>query len=411
MERQNGAPRDSEWRRHGSIILPCLAGNLLCSIHAYSLGPMIVPLERAFGWSRSGITAGLLIISLVAIFVAPLVGMAIDRYGPRRIALPGAVLYCLALGLFATTGSSLTNWWALWLFLALANMCVAPMVWIAAINARFDRNRGMALALALCGTSLGGAAIPLLTTLLIAGQGWRGAYVALALIGAITVLPLLVLLFKDLKPRDLAGEPHSAPASGERLREVRSQMATPRFIKLAGAVLLFTLALCVFTTNGVPVLLGEGFASVTAASIVGVAGIGSLLGRLLGGLLLDRFEARKVAAISVALPALSCALLLATDASVPLAFAAFLTIGLAAGAEYDACAYLAARHFGMRHFGALFGMITGLILLSNGVAPASANYVFDVTGSYEPVIWTAMALFAASSLLFASLGPYPETVT
>lgn len=411
MSRQSGERADSEWLRHGWIVLPCMAGNLLCALHAYSLGPMITPLEREFGWSRAGITGGLLIISVVAMFVAPLVGMAIDRYGPRRIAIPGTIAYCLALALFGTTGSSLLNWWALWLFLALANMCVAPMVWTAAINARFDTNRGMALALALCGVSIAAIVVPLLTTVLIASQGWRGAYFALALSGLVVVLPLMLLLFKDSQPRPADDEAQALTGNRWRFREVREQARSPRFLKLAGAVLLFTLALCVFTTNGVPVLLGEGFNSVTAASIAGATGLGSLLGRLLGGFLLDRFEARKVAAISVAIPVLSCCLLLATDATVPLAVLAFLMIGLASGAEYDACAYLAARHFGMRHFGALFGVITGMILLSNGVGPAVANYVFDVSGSYEPVIWAAMALFASSSALFYSLGSYPETVS
>ncbi len=405
-----------EWRRYGWIILPCMAGNLLCSLHAYSLGPMIAPLEREFGWSRAGITGGLLIISLIAILIAPLVGMAMDRVGPRRIAIPGAVLYCLALGLFATTGASLFNWWALWLLLALANMAVAPMIWTAAINSRFDRNRGMALALALSGVSISAAIVPLVTTMLIASQGWRGAYIALALIGLLTVLPLIVLLFKDMPAPEAAPEAASQAATqaapwqsrAGRFAEVRSLAASPRFLKLAGAVLMFTMALCVFSTNGVPVLLGEGFSSVTAASIAGATGIGSLTGRLLGGLLLDRFEARKVAAISVALPALACAVLLATDASVPIAIAVFFTMGLASGAEYDACAYLAARHFGMRHFGALFGVITGLILLSNGVGPAGANLVFDMHGSYEPVIWVAAALFLCASALFSALGSYPE---
>ena len=108
----------------------------------------------------------------------------------------------------------------------------------------------------------------------------------------------------------------------------------------------------------------------------------------------------------MALPAFSCALLLATEASVPIATAAFLMLGLSSGVEYDACAYLAARHFGMRHFGALFGVITGLILLSNGVAPAGANLVYDLTASYELVIRTAMGLFLGSSVLFYLLGPY-----
>jgi MFS family permease len=405
---QNGTAPPGEWRRHGWIVLPCFAGNLLGSIHAYSLGAMIAPLEGEFGWSRAGITGGLLIISVVAIFVAPVVGMAVDRFGPRRVAIPGIVFHCLALGLLSTTGSSLMNWWSLWLFVAFSNMCIAPMLWTAAINARFDRNRGMALALALCGTSVGAATVPLLTTVLIEAQGWRGAYISLALIGFIGVMPLILLLFRDVRPQeDQGASPTDAPSQG-RLFEIRGQATSPTFLKLAGAVLMFTMALCVFTTNGVPVLLGEGFTAVAAASVAGATGLGSLSGRLLGGYLLDRYTARVVAAIAVTLPAASCALLLGTDASVPVATFAFFMIGLSSGVEYDAVAYLAARHFGMRHFGALFGIVTGFILLSNGIGPAGANLVYDLVGSYEPVVWTTMCLFLGASALFYLTGPYPR---
>src|SRR5688572_7826847 len=93
--RYDSEAQAGEWRRHGWIVLPCLAGNLLCSVHAYSLGPMIVPLEREFGWSRAGITGGLLIISIVAVIVAPIVGMVVDRFGARRVAIPGGLLFSL----------------------------------------------------------------------------------------------------------------------------------------------------------------------------------------------------------------------------------------------------------------------------------------------------------------------------
>ncbi len=410
MTARDGTAPFGEWRRHGWIVLPCFTGNLLGSIHAYSLGAMVTPLEAEFGWTRSGITAGLLIISVVAIFVAPAVGMAVDRFGPRRVAIPGIAFHCLALGLLSTTGGDLWNWWALWLFLAFSNMCIAPMLWTAAINSRFDRNRGMALALILCGTSVGAATIPLITTMLIDAQGWRGAYITLALIGFMTAMPLILLLFTDHRPPDAADAPPVAEEGTSRLRAVRTAASSPRFLKLGGAVLMFTTALCVFTTNGVPVLLGEGFDAVAAASIAGATGIGSLSGRLLGGFLLDRYEARKVAAIAVTLPAAACGLLLATEASLPVATVAFFMIGLSSGVEYDACAYLAARHFGMRHFGALFGIITGFILLSNGIGPAGSNLVYDLLASYEPVIWTAMGMFLGSSVLFYLLGSYPERI-
>ena len=60
-----------EWRSHGMVAFTSMAGITLCSSHGYTLGVMIAPLEDEFHWSRAGITGGLLIISTLAIFLAP----------------------------------------------------------------------------------------------------------------------------------------------------------------------------------------------------------------------------------------------------------------------------------------------------------------------------------------------------
>ena len=397
----------SEWRRHGWIILPCLAGNLLCSVHSYALGAMIGPLESEFGWKRAEISAGLLVISTIAMVFAPIAGMALDRFGARRIVLPGVLLYCGALALLGTANQSILHWWVLWGLLGMANMLVAPMVWAAAINGRFDQHRGKALALALCGSSVSAIFIPSLTTALIDWQGWRGAYFTLGLISCGIVFPLVLLLFHDVS-RPPEDQQRSAGMPRSRIAEVRGEMASPRFLKLAAAVALFTIALCALTTNGVPVLISEGFDRTTASGIAASTGLGSLTGRLAGGFLLDRFDAKKVAAVSVAFPVLAVLLLLHTQESQLAAISAFFVVGLSGGTELDACAYLTVRHFGMRNFGALFGMITGLILLANGVSPAGANYIYDLTGSYDIALWIVAGLFAASAVMFLTLGRYPE---
>lgn len=395
-------PAESEWRRYGWILAPCMAGILLCSVNNYALGVMIGPLEREFGWSRAEISAGPLIISMIALVCAPLVGLVIDRFGPRPVGLFGVVFYCAAMGLLATTTDDVVSWWALWGLIGLASMFVAPMVWTTAINSRFDKNRGMALALALCGTGIGAATIPLLTNTLVTSQGWRGAYVSLALISGAIVLPIVFFLFKNLKAAPAPATP------GGRVAEIRAEMTSPSFLKLAAAALLFAIASCALTSNGVPILIGEGFDRTTAAGIVGLIGLGSIAGRLGGGYLLDRLDARKVAAVSVLAPVISVSLLLATDGSRPAAIAACLILGLSVGTELDACAYLAARHFGMRNFGALFGAITGLLLFGNGLAPAVANRVYDVTRSYDVVLMAIIVLCVLAAGLFLLLGRYPQ---
>lgn len=393
-----------EWRAGWPVVAASLAGITLCSAHGYTLGVMIAPLEAAFGWSRAAITGGLLIISIVAIIAAPFAGRLADRFGPRRVALAGVPLFCLAFGLLATANGNIWGWWGLWLFLGLGNMLILPTIWTSAINSRFDANRGKALAFALCGTGLAAFILPPVTTRLIAAYGWQHAYVVLACAGLLIVLPLTWLWFHSAASQPAQSAIAGAPGRGV----LRAEMLSPRFLKLLGASTVFSVAICALTTNATPVLRGMGHSAIAAADTAALMGFGSVVGRIGGGFLLDRFDARKVAAISVAAPVVTALLLLWGGEDRLIASAACLFLGLAIGAEVDACAYLAARHFGLANFGALFGTINGLMLFGNGLAPFAANYVFDVTGSYDSVLWAQIPACLLAAALFLALGRYPD---
>jgi MFS family permease len=401
----------NEWRQHWTVLLPCVAGIMLCALNGYSLGVMFGPLQQAFGWTRAQISAGPLILSMIAIFTAPLVGVAVDRFGPRRIAVIGVVLFCSASGLFSTAIASIWSWWGLWLISSISSMFVLPMIWTTAINGFFNKNRGMALAIALCGTSLTATTVPMLTNYLVDAHGWRMAYVWLAAIAFAFVFPLVWFLFRSVadnrRTRDAStGSQTIAPVlTGVSARE---GFRSARFLKMAGAIGIFSAASCALTTNAVPIIIAQGIDRSTAAALAGLVGIGSLMGRLGGGYFLDRFDANKVAAVSVLTPIISVALLLGLPGSTTGTMIASLALGLSVGTELDACAYLAARHFGLRSFGTLFGAINGLLLFANGFMPFAANYAYDVMGNYHLILWVEIPACLISALLFLRLGSYPD---
>jgi MFS family permease len=406
VDRAGGGWARDEWRAGWPVLPPALAGVMLVAVHGYSLGVMVTPLQHAFGWSRAAITAGPFIIALVAFWAAPLTGLAIDRFGPRRVALLGVPAFCGALALLGTASANVLTWWALWALLGIASMMILPMVWTTAIAGRFSRNRGMALALALCGTGITATFMPTLTDRLVGAYGWRHAYVALGGLCCVVVLPLVLLSFRGRQ--EVTGG--ARPPSRMSRAELRRALTSRRFVLLAGAVTVNSFAMCALTVNGVPVLTGRGFGPAEAAAIAGLIGIGSVTGRLGGGLLLDRVDAARFVALCMALPAMGALLLLAVPHSTPAAQAACLLIGLCAGAEYDAAAYLAARHFGVDRYATMFGAVSGILLLSNGLAPLLANALFDATHSYDVVLWAQLPLGALAALLFLAIGPYPEDV-
>lgn len=396
-----------EWRQHWTMLMPCTLGIMLCSVPNYSLGVMIRPLEEEYGWSRAEISSGPFIIALIALIGAPLIGMVMDRYGARRIALPGVLLFCATLALCSMATSSIWTWWLLWVVVGIAAMTVIPSMWTFAINSFFDKNRGKALAIALSGTGIGAFSMPPLTNWLIDVYGWRGAYVALGLILALICFPLTLFFFRSAADVLRKAKSNAAPVilSGMTARE---GFRTLRFYLLALATVIFSTAICGLTANQTPILIAQGLTPASAAAIAGLMGIGSIIGRLVGGVLLDKWDARRVAAISVLMPCLNVGLLIAFPTSIEAAMVATFVLGLAIGTELDAVAYLAARHFGLRALGLLYGTINGLMLFANGFAPMLANHVYDITRSYHPYMWAVIPAFFVTAVLFLALGRYPD---
>ena len=397
-----------EWRLHGLVVLPSIFGMMLLAIHPYALGVMFEPLEQEFGWTRSQISAGPLVTSLVALILSPFGGRAVDKYGPRVIALIGIPAFAGALALISTAGPSIYSWLALYALLAVALIFIFPTVWTAAVAERFFNNRGLALAITLSGTGLAAAIVPFAASRLIEAYGWRGAYVGMGATAFIFIFPLVLMLFaRDRPPSGRMEEVQINPESQGKLAEYRSA----KFFYLTIAALIYSIGSTGLAINAVPILMGEGFSLLIAAEIVGFIGIGVIVGRIVGGFLLDRMDGRYVA-IGCAVAALvSAAILLATVQSTLAASVACFLLGLAAGAEFDACAYLATRHFARRSFGAVFGVVSGLSGFGSGISPLIANGVYDLTGSYDAVLWGIIPLFLVAGLLFMALGPYPDEVT
>src|SRR5690606_3374777 len=113
-----GAEGKREWRAHWLVVSASIVGIMISQLHLYSLGAMILPLEQEFGWSRAQISSGLLIISIVVCPLAPLMGIAVDRFGPRRIALWGVGFYSMSIALLSLAQQPMWTWWLLWTLLA-----------------------------------------------------------------------------------------------------------------------------------------------------------------------------------------------------------------------------------------------------------------------------------------------------
>ena len=380
----------------------------LVSIHVYAQGPFIAPLEKEFGWKRAEISSGLALSSFILAALSPFMGMAIDKWGARRIALPGCAIFLAATAMLSLTGQSLWTWWAIWIVVGLGGLALKPTIWTLAVASLFDKGRGFALAVTLCGTALASGLMPFVATWLIEQFGWRQAYPLMALLLFVIAFPVFWFFLDSAAARSRRGtkdEDALPPQGGATFREAVSSL---RFYQLSLAAFVFTAAAIGIISNLVPILTSMEIGRTQAAAIAGIAGISNIVGRLTTGYLLDKFNGNVVGGLCVAIPVSTCLLLLFSGGSIPLIILAVAIMGLSLGAEMDVIAFLTAKHFGMARYGTIFGTVSALWSFAVSVGPILANHVYDRTGAYELALWIFLPMFLIASLCLLTLGKFPD---
>lgn len=400
----------AEWRSFGLLPLAAALGYATSVLHVYSLGPFIGALEQEFGWSRAQASAGLTVAALISAIGCIPVGMTVDRIGPRRVGLIGVLAMCSAFALVGTATGEAANWLALWGVIAVGTFFVQATVWTSAVASRFETSRGLAFAITLSGASFSAALFPVFATWLIGSYGWRTAYVAMGGIWAALVFPILFILFrgaKDQGRKQQATRPDASALTGISLAE---GLRSPTLYKLLMAAGLFAFTAIGVVVHFVPILKDSGATPLSAAGIASLVGIFSIVGRLGTGVLLDRFSGHVVGAVAFLIPILACVLLL-TDGANPVSQAIAAAIfGLTVGSEVDVIAYLAAKHFGLKNFGALYGVLQMALAAGTAFGPLAAGAVFDRYDSYAPFLMLTTVLMAASAIALFTLGPAPSKV-
>ena len=156
--------------------------------------------------------------------------------------------------------------------------------------------------------------------------------------------------------------------------------------------------------NLVGIATDRGLTVADGIALVGVFGIAGLVGRVIGGFLMDRVRMTVIAPIIILCPVIGLFLL---GGSVTQSVVAVSLIGVAWGAETDLMPFSVTRYFGMRSFGRVIGVLLTIFVIGNSVGPLGLGIIYDSTGSYAlatPIIATLMVLAA---LGFALLGKYP----
>ena len=368
----------------------------------FSFPVFFVALLEEFGWSRGATAAAFSISSVIQGVLSPVVGMLVDRLGPRRIMLGGAVV----LGVACVLASRIGALWSLYAVigvLAATGLCAVSWVPSGTLIARwFAERRGSMLGLAFSGMGAGVLVMGPLSQWLITAYGWRAAYVVLGVGTLAVLLPLIWFGVRDAPvaaaPKRGEAEPRPTPAR----RDVGDALRTTAFWALFFAYLCTPLAVFSVVTHSVAFAVDHGFARLFVAGIFGLTGLLSVAGRILFGVAADRIGRAPAATISYGCTALGTLCLLGLElwphAAALYAYALFFGLGF--GARGPIITAMASQIFPGRRFGVIYGILSVGNGIGGGVAPWFGGFVHDVTGSYRIAFVIAVGFCAIGSACF-----------
>lgn len=404
-----------EWRTGWTLVLAAAAGFSFFSVMTGATGVFIKPLSDEFGWSRTLASSGLSIAAVCTLLGSPFAGRMMDRHGTRRIVLPGMLALGLSTAAFSLVNGSVWQWVALWLIYSLVSLATSVTAWTSAVASVFDKERGLALGLTLSGTALAQGGVPPLATWLIDQVGWRMAFIWLAVGWGAIAWVLCWFFFRDAKDRmrqstqpaatTAASAPVAAELPGLSIAEAWRNSGLWRIALSTFLLMILTIGLLI---HQVPIMIEAGVTPQNAAWLAGLGGVAGIVGKIVTGVLVDRYRANWVGGITLGATALAFFLLLDGITSPVLIVVAMLINGYSAGTKLQICSYLVSQYGGLRNFGVIYGTISSLVALGSALGPLLAGIVYDVTGGYSPFLIAGTAGCIVCGLVLITLPGYPD---
>jgi len=377
-------------RAHYRWIIVAAGGTLGCVAIGglFSLPVFLRPIAQDTGWSTTGISTAMT-LAFVALALGSIGwGYLSDRVGPRIVVLAGSLLLTTGLAL-ASLATSLVAFQLLFGVVVgfSAAAIFAPMM--ACVTGWFDTRRSLAVSLVSAGMGMAPMTMSPLAAWLVQGHDWRTSLQIIAALVASIMVPMALLVRRPPALAQAASAAATDAAHEPTLSVGRAMRSAPFLILVLTSFLscathsgpiFHTVSYAV--TCGIPLM-----AAVSIYSLEGLAGMG---GRLVFGLLGDRFGAARVLVLA-----------LLGQAIVVLGYVyarelgSFYTVAALFGFTYAGVmplfAVIARENFPLRMMGTVIGGTTMASSLGMALGPVLGGLIYDTFSSYA---WLFVGAFS-----------------
>ena len=385
-----------------AVAVLCVTEIVSWGVLFYAFPVLASSISTDEGWPMVWLVAAFTLALVVSGGCGVWVGRRIDRVGPRTVMTAGsglAVAAVVALALAPT----LPWFFAAWVLAggAMSATLYAPaFAAVTGWSGADARRRVRSLTAITLVAGLASTVFAPLTAFLLRVLGWRGTYLALAVVLLATV-PLHVW---GLRPpwtstHAMRGQDDEldAPAAA-------SDFDRRRFVLLVVAMAMAGFAVYAVVINLVPLLTSNGLTTGQAAAALGVGGVGQVVGRVFYGPVFGRLGPTSRSLVAVGGVAVTTAALAGWQSPFGLVCVLAFMSGTVRGIFTLIQATAVVDRWGVGNIGHRNGILTGAITVVSAFAPWVGAVLAAVLGSYD-VTFELLAGLAAVSLLLLYLTP------
>jgi MFS family permease len=371
----------------------------------FSLPVFLVPIAENTGWSVTGVSSAMTFGFLAMAFGSFLWGSLSDRYGHLPVVLTGSIVLALSLYLASYATSLLMFQLLFGVLVGGATAAIfAPMM--ACVTGWFDTHRSLAVSLVSAGMGMAPLTMAPFAAWLITRHDWRFSMQIIAAIVAVIMIPVSLLVRRP--PAMQAGAGGAAAQPGPQAdMTVAQAVRSPQFI-----ILLATNFFCCATHSGpifhtVSYAVACGIPLMIAVTIYSAEGLAGLGGRIVFGLLGDKFGAKRVLVLGLLAQAFG-ALAYYFVRELAGFYAVAVLFGFIYAGVMPLYSVLARENFPMRMMGTVIGGSAMAGSLGMATGPVTGGWIRDHLGSYGELYLMSFALGLGAFLISLTFRPFPK---
>jgi len=371
----------------------------------FSLPVLLQPIARDTGWSVTGVSSAMTIGFLAMALTSMAWGTLSDRLGPLPVVLTGSVVIAASLALASQATSLLAFQLAFGLMVGGATAAIfAPMM--ATVTGWFDTHRSLAVSLVSAGMGMAPMTMSPLVAWLVSHHDWRTSMQILAIVVAAIMIPVSLLVRRAPALEAVRAAPSDAAAPPAEM-SVAQALRSPQFI-----ILLATNFFCCATHSGpiihtVSYAVTCGIPMIAAVTIYSVEGLSGMGGRIVFGLLGDRFGAKRTLVAGLLVQAFG-ALAYVFAHELAAFYAAAALFGFVYAGTMPLYAAIARENFPLRMMGTVIGGLAMAGSLGMASGPVAGGLIYDTFASYAWLYIGSWAVGLGAFLIALTFRPFPK---